>query len=275
MKIDWRSRSDAVRERSFCLNRVHNVRIEPSMLYSTSTNIIRGKSEAISWSKKRLFNARFQYFQLVTSEKDHFVTMPVSFKKECKHLQLMKFADNAEALSSSESEYPHIYAQDFEDIAALKVRMQVSCFLRCCGSYTYFLTICEWRAVIPERLDSESGESHMTAKHGNRTGLASDDYVNRRTGRCRIPVKRSQINPRLRTYDISPKGGSVRTRLDKKAHAQRMLDCQQRYHTSRIAGALAELTKHGLTTYNQRSGDEIVHDRNTSIGCTERTSERP
>ncbi|KAG5449568.1 hypothetical protein CSKR_101559, partial [Clonorchis sinensis] len=38
--------------------------------------------------------------------------------------------------------------------------------------------------------------------------------------------------------------------------------------------ALAELTKHGLATCDQRSGDEIVHDRNTAIGCPERTSER-
>ncbi|KAG5443972.1 hypothetical protein CSKR_103796 [Clonorchis sinensis] len=41
------------------------------------------------------------------------------------------------------------------------------------------------------------------------------------------------------------------------------------------SGALAELTKHGLATYGQWNGAEIVHDRNTAIGCTERTSERP
>ncbi|GAA49145.1 hypothetical protein CLF_102580 [Clonorchis sinensis] len=39
--------------------------------------------------------------------------------------------------------------------------------------------------------------------------------------------------------------------------------------------ALAELTKHGLATYDQRIGAEFVPDRNTAIGCTEGTSERP
>ncbi|KER21505.1 hypothetical protein T265_10193 [Opisthorchis viverrini] len=39
----------------------------------------------------------------------------------------------------------------------------------------------------------------------------------------------------------------------------------------RKAGALAEPTKHGLATYDQRSGPGGVHDRNTAIDCTERT----
>ncbi|KER32635.1 hypothetical protein T265_01322 [Opisthorchis viverrini] len=36
--------------------------------------------------------------------------------------------------------------------------------------------------------------------------------------------------------------------------------------------ALAEPTKHGLATYNQWSGPESVHDRNTAIGCTDRAN---
>ncbi|KAG5442860.1 hypothetical protein CSKR_202664 [Clonorchis sinensis] len=60
--------------------------------------------------------------------------------------------------------------------------------------------------------------------------------LQRRTGRRRIPLKRLQINPRLRTYDIPPEVGSVATRPGmKKAHVQRMTHSQshQRYHTFR------------------------------------------
>ncbi|GAA54873.1 hypothetical protein CLF_105901 [Clonorchis sinensis] len=42
-----------------------------------------------------------------------------------------------------------------------------------------------------------------------------------RTRRQRISVKRLQINPRLRTYDMSPEEGSVRTHPDMKKHTCR------------------------------------------------------
>ncbi|KAG5445419.1 hypothetical protein CSKR_104685 [Clonorchis sinensis] len=48
-----------------------------------------------------------------------------------------------------------------------------------------------------------------------------------------------------------------------------------RYHTFRITCALAEPTKHGLATNDQRNGCEAVHDRNVTIGCVGRTSELP
>ncbi|KER27535.1 hypothetical protein T265_05424 [Opisthorchis viverrini] len=61
-----------------------------------------------------------------------------------------------------------------------------------------------------------------------------------------------------------------------KKHVRRMTYPQgrHRYYTFRVGGALAELTEHGLATYDQWSGAEIRLDRNTTIGYTERTSER-
>ncbi|GAA54432.1 hypothetical protein CLF_102977 [Clonorchis sinensis] len=48
-----------------------------------------------------------------------------------------------------------------------------------------------------------------------------------------------------------------------------------RYHTFRIASALAELTQCGLAKCDQGSGREVIRDSNAAIGWAERTSGRP